>query len=344
VQALGATHHRRHALHGDTHDVVLRLLCSERAATDLRVEAQQLAGFLLRAVALGHQLVPDAARRPELGDLFEEVVVRVPEEAEPRRERIDIEAGRDGGIDVRDAVGDGERDLLHRRAAGFADVVAADADGVPLRHVRCAVLEDVGDDSHAGLRRVDVRAAGDVLLEQVVLDGAADRSGRHALLFGHQLVHQQQDRAGGVDGHAGAHLVERQVGQQLAHVGHARDGHADFADLALGTRVVAVVAHLRGQVERTAQPGLAGFEQELEPLVGAGGGAEAGVLPHRPQLAAVHRGVHATGVGRLAGRTELGRGVPARQIGGVVQGLHFDARVGVDARVGSLVVAHRWPA
>ena len=43
-----------------------------------------------------------------------------------------------------------------------------------------------------------------------------------------------------------------------AHVGDRVDGDADLADLALGTRVVAVVAHLRRQVERARQPGLAG--------------------------------------------------------------------------------------
>ena len=68
------------------------------------------------------------------------------------------------------------------------------------------------------------------------------------------------------------------------------DGHADLADLALGARVVGVVAHLGGQVEGARQPGLAGLEQELEALVGGLGGAEAGVLAHRPEPAAVHRG------------------------------------------------------
>ena len=43
-----------------------------------------------------------------------------------------------------------------------------------------------------GLRRVDVGAAGDVLLEHVVLDRAGQRRRVDALLLGDQLVEQQQ--------------------------------------------------------------------------------------------------------------------------------------------------------
>ena len=50
--------------------------------------------------------VPDATRGAELGDLLEEVVVGVPEEAEPGCEVVDVEAGVDRGLDVGDAVGD----------------------------------------------------------------------------------------------------------------------------------------------------------------------------------------------------------------------------------------------
>ena len=127
---------------------------------------------------------------------------RVPEEADSRRrELVDVEAGVDRRLHVGDAVGQGEGDLLHRRRARLADVVAGDRDGVPLRDVLVAVGEDVGDDPHRLPRRVDVGAAGDVLLEDVVLDGAAELVGRHALLLGHQLVEQQQDGGRGVDRH-----------------------------------------------------------------------------------------------------------------------------------------------
>jgi hypothetical protein len=49
-----------------------------------------------------------------------------------------------------------------------------------------------------------------------------------------------------------------------------------------------IEAELRGQVERDREPGLPLGEEVLEALVGLARRAEAGVLPHRPELPAVH--------------------------------------------------------
>ena len=204
-----------------------------------------------------------------------------------------------------------------------------------------AVGEDVGDDPHRRPGRVDVGAAGDVLLEQVVLDRpAADLGRRHALLLGHQLVEQQEDGRRRVDGHRRRDLVERDAGQQQAHVLDGVDGDTDLADLALGPRVVGVVAHLRGEVEGAREPGLAGAEEELEPLVGGLGRAEAGVLPHRPQPPAVHGRVDAACVRRRARMPEPLARVPAGQVVLRVERPHLDAGVGVLPRAVRRIASH----
>ncbi len=101
------------------------------------------------------------------------------------------------------------------------------------------------------------------------------------------------------------------------------------------TRVVRVVAHLGGQVEGARQPGLAGVQQELEPLVRGLGGAEAGVLAHRPQATPVHVGADPTRVGERAGGAQpLGR-IPSCEVVGPVDLLDGDAGVG-DALVRGL--------
>ena len=189
-----------------------------------------------------------------------------------------------------------------------------------LGRLRGAVGEGVDDQAHGGPRRVDVGPPGDVLLQDVVLDGAADLLPRHALLLGHQLVEQQQDGAGRVDRHGGRDLVHREVGHEEAHVGQRVDGHADLAHLALGAGVVRVVAHLGREVEGAREAGLAGVEKELEALVRGLGRAEAGVLAHGPQLRAVHPRVDAPGVGERARLPELGGGVPALEVVGAVDG------------------------
>ena len=77
--------------------------------------------------------------------------------------------------------------------------------------------------------------------------------------------------------------------------------------------MVGVVAHQRGQVEGHGKAGLSLREQVAEARVGILGGAEAGELAHGPQAAAVHAGVDAARVGRLAGQAEIAVGGSSRR-------------------------------
>ncbi len=147
------------------------------------------------------------------------------------------------------------------------------------------------------------------------------------LLLGDQLVEAEQDRRGRVDGHRGGDGVEREPGEQQLHVLERVDRHTDLADLALRAGMVRVVAHLGGQVEGAAEPGLAGGQEEVEALVGLRGAAEAGVLAHRPRPGPVHLLVDPAGVGRAAGPAELGLGVELGEVLVRVDGLDLDARV-----------------
>src|SRR5215472_3409078 len=56
------------------------------------------------------ELVPPstAASAAELGDLFKEIVMHIPEEGEARRKLVDLQAALQCGIDIGQAVGDGE--------------------------------------------------------------------------------------------------------------------------------------------------------------------------------------------------------------------------------------------
>ena len=93
---------------------------------------------------------------------------------------------------------------------------------------------------------------------------------------------------------------KRNTVEQRLHVGQRTDGHAAFADFALGQRIVGVVAHQRRKIESHREPGLALREQIAEACVGVFGGAKTGKLPHGPQPVAVHRRVDAARVGKFA--------------------------------------------
>ena len=128
------------------------------------------------AVALLHPPRPDAPGGPVLGDLLEEVDVGVEEEAQPRRERVDRQARLQRQLDVGEAVGERERQLLGGRRAGLADVVAGDRDRVPPRHLGGGERDRVAHQPHRRPRREHELLLRLVLLQDVVLQRAAERA------------------------------------------------------------------------------------------------------------------------------------------------------------------------
>ena len=278
-------------------------------------------------VALAHVTRPDAPRRPQLRDLFEEVVVNVPEEGKARGERIDVEPPGDAPLHVREAVGEGERQLLGRRGARFADVIARDRDRIPQRRMLRAPLEHVDDDLERRLDRIHPRVLGHVLLENVVLHRAAELRDRDALLFGGGDVETEQNGGRAIDRHGRRDLIERDPGEQGLHVGQRRDRHAALADFPLGAGMIGVVAHQGGKVERDGDAGLAMLEQEFVAAVRVGRAAEAGKLTHRPQLAVVHRRMNAARERILTRPPQLPLHVVAVEIGRRVDGLFLDGHL-----------------
>ena len=256
MQTLRAAEGCRQGLEGDAHHVVDGLLRGQGGAARLGVEAQHHGLGIGGAETLLHDRCPEAARRTELGGLFKQVVMGVKEEGQARGEFVERQSGRKRRLDVGNAIRQGEGDFLHRRRSRFTNVITGNRNGVPIRHFFAAIREGIHNESHGRPWRIDVGAASDVLLQNVVLDGAAQLVAADSLLFRDQLVEQQQGARGGVDGHRRRHVIQRQSAQQEAHVVEGANGHAHFPHFAFGTRVVSVVTHLRGQVKGAGQTGL----------------------------------------------------------------------------------------
>src|SRR6266704_2090512 len=313
-------------LNGDADDVVFRLLRGEGGAGSLRVEAQHQRAWVFRAEAFRHDFGPEAAGGSILGDFFEKIVMSVEEKRKLRSKFIDAESGVERGLNVGDAIGKREGDFLDCGRTGFADVITGDRDGVPLRDVVAAPRENVGDNAHRGAHGIDVGAAGDVFLQNVVLHGAGKLLQGGALPFGDRNVEAEQDGSCGVDGHGGGDFFERDTVEERLHIFEGVDGDANFTDFAEGERMIRIHADLRGEIEGDGEPGLSLAQKIAIALVGFDGGAEAGVLAHGPEAAAVHGGIDAAGERKFAGITEGGFGIPVGEMFFVVQAIHGKAR------------------
>ena len=236
---------------------------------------------------------------------------------------VHVQALGHGGLHILLPVGQREGQLQRLVGPGLLHVVAADRDRVELRHVFRRVLDDVADDLHRRLGRVDVGVADHELLEDVVLDGAAQLILCNALLLGGHHVARQHRQHRAIHGHAHADLVEGNLVEQDLHVLDRVDGHTGLADVAGDPWVVAVIAAVGGQVKGHTHPLPAGGQGLAVEGVGFFGGGEAGVLADGPGPHRVHGGLRAPGVGSEA-RQGVGVG-QALQVGRGVQGLDDQA-------------------
>ena len=209
-----------------------------------------------------------------------------------------FEALGDRGADIFAAVGQREGELLHQSRARFLHVVAGNGDGVKTRHLPRRILDDVGDDPHRGLGRVDIGVADHELLEDVVLDRARQFGARATLFLAgddeggedrdHRAVHRHRD----------GHLLQGNAVEQDLHVLDAVNCHARLADVALDARMIAVVAAVGGEIEGDGEALLAGREVAAVEGIGGFRRREAGILADRPGAPRIHGGARAAHEGR----------------------------------------------
>src|SRR2546426_8135385 len=92
-----------------------------------------------------------------------------------------------------------EGQFLHGRRAGFADVIAANADGVPLRNMLGAMADGVHDQAEVRFRREQPFLLRDVFLKDVVLQRPAKALERNATPFRDRQIHGEDDCRRAVD-------------------------------------------------------------------------------------------------------------------------------------------------
>ena len=131
-------------------NVVVGLLRRKGDPGRLGMRSEHPALGVLGSVTFAHEPCPYAPTRTELGDFLIKVIVHVPEKGESRREVIYIHPALDTPLDVSQAVGKGKGELLDGRRSGLTNVVAGDADGVPVGIVLRAVLDRIDDEVESG--------------------------------------------------------------------------------------------------------------------------------------------------------------------------------------------------
>ncbi len=173
-------------------------------------------------------------------------------------------------------------------------MVTGNGDGVELRHILGSVGEDVADDSHTELRRVDVGVTYHKLLEDVVLDSTGHLLELHSLLQTCHDVEGHDRENGSVHSHGYGHLSKRNLVEEDLHVLYGADAHASLSDIADNSWVISVVSSVGREVERYGKTLLAGGQVPSVERVGLFCGGEACVLAYGPRLLDIHRAVRSS--------------------------------------------------
>ena len=182
-----------------------------------------------------------------------------------------------------------------------------------------------------GARRVDVGAARDVLLQDVVLDGAREPS-RAATPCRRATATYSASRTIAVA------LIVIDVDTRSSGMPSNSSAMSSIESIATPTRptspaasaMVRVVADLRRQIEGDAQAGDALVQQVAVAAVRLGGRAEAGVLAHRPEPAAVHGRLDAARERELAREADVGPGLVGGTSAGEERAIRRHCQVGDD--------------
>ena len=124
-----------------------RLLGRERAARRLRVEPELLGPRLRRAEASAHESahIRRAARNLAISSTKSLWALKKNEIRWPTV--LTSRPASDGCLHVRTGVRQRERHFLDRGRAGFTDVIPADGNRIPLRHLARAERQEVGHDA-----------------------------------------------------------------------------------------------------------------------------------------------------------------------------------------------------
>ena len=196
-----------------------------------------------------HDPGPHAPGGSKFGHLFKKIQMGVKEERESWCKLIHVKTPFQGFFRIGDAVCQGKSQFLHGRRSGFPNMVPADADGIPFRHLAGSKFHRIRYDTDGRFRWTHKCFLGRELFQHVVLNGPTQNFSVNAALFRHGDIHGPYDGRGRINGHGGGDLIDGKPRKQILHVFEGVDGHTAFTALTPGLVGIRVVTHQGGHIK-----------------------------------------------------------------------------------------------
>src|SRR5258708_13546239 len=126
MQTLRPAQNRRQRLNGHSSAIISWLLCRERAAARLTMEAQTPGLLILRAEPLPHNVRPQAAGGAEFRHFLKNLIVGIEEERQLRCKIIHVETRVNCSMRISDSVGKRKGNFLTGGPSSLPDVLTPD--------------------------------------------------------------------------------------------------------------------------------------------------------------------------------------------------------------------------
>ena len=170
VQRLCAPKDSRHGLDGGSHHIVVGVLFGQGPTRSLGMGSEHQALGRLGSEIL-HDATPQQSGCAHLGNFQIKVHPHRPKEGQSACKIIDVQTLAQRKLHVLRPIGQGEGQLERLVGTRFLHVVARNRDGVEFGHLLRCVGNDVTNDAHRGLRRINVGVSNHELLQNIVLNG-----------------------------------------------------------------------------------------------------------------------------------------------------------------------------
>ena len=154
------------------------------------------------------ELRPKQTRGTKLCDLHEIIHADSPKETEPWREAVNIHTCGDARPNIFQTIGQGIAEFNIGGGPCFLHMIARNRDGIKLGHIAAGVIENIRDNSHAWLGRVNIGVAHHELFQNVILDRARELFLLDALFFSGSNIKRENGEDRPVHRHGYAHFIQ----------------------------------------------------------------------------------------------------------------------------------------
>ena len=179
-------------------------------------------------------------------------------------------------------------------------MVTRNGNRVEFGHAFGGVSNDIRNNTHGRLRRIDVRISHHKLLQNIILNGALKLRQLHALLLSSYNVECQNGQHGSIHRHTDRHLVQGYPLKQALHILNRINRNSRHPNVTRYPRVITVVSSVRCQIKSHTQPLLTCSEVRSIKCIRRFGSRKTSILPNRPRPRCIHRGIRAAQIWRLA--------------------------------------------